>query len=184
MEEEEVATGDGEGTTGDLPGYVPTGEDWHIQEVYGDWVNYSNGAHLSEGTQDNKEWQTHSKTMAFMLARRYNSPSRRVGCRFVHALAVELTGVCQRRWKTEGFIVFQKVILQSANHVTKSCKIRRRNDQRLDVWEAGEHKMMLEDTARTCVQYLYTRRGYDSLEHRTKIYHSLVLWEKLRSSVR
>ena len=43
--------------------------------------------------------------------------------------------------------------------------------------------MLMEDTARTCAQYLSTSRGEDSLEHRAKIYHSLVLWGKLQSAV-
>ena len=31
-------TEDGEGSTGDLPGYITTGEDRRIKEVYRDWV--------------------------------------------------------------------------------------------------------------------------------------------------
>ena len=38
---------EGRGAAGDLPGYVPTGEGLQIQEVYGDWVNSNNVAHLS-----------------------------------------------------------------------------------------------------------------------------------------
>ena len=41
---------------GDLPGYVPTWEDWQIQEVYGDWVHSNNGAHLSWGIVTNNDW--------------------------------------------------------------------------------------------------------------------------------
>ena len=42
-------TEDGEGPAGDLPEYVPTGEDRQIGEVYGDWVHSNDGAHLSGG---------------------------------------------------------------------------------------------------------------------------------------
>ena len=66
-------------------------------------------------------------------------------------------------------------ILQCAWHVNKSCKIWRRIHRRLDAWEAGEHGMLAEDTAHTCMQYLYTIRGEYSLEHWEGIYHSLVL---------
>ena len=42
-------TEDGEGPAGDLPEYVPTGEDRQIGEVYVDWVHSNDGAHLSGG---------------------------------------------------------------------------------------------------------------------------------------
>ena len=119
------------------------------------------------------------RTLAAMPARRYDVPSGRVGRRFVQALAAELTGIWQRRWNAERFIVFQTVTLQHARHVPKSCEIRQRIDRRLDTWEAGEHHMLVEDTARTCEKYLSTSRGEDPPEHRANIYHSLVLGEKL-----
>ena len=43
--------------------------------------------------------------------------------------------------------------------------------------------MMMEDTARTCGQYLSTSRGGDSPEHRAEIYHSLVIQVKLQLAV-
>ena len=53
----------------------------------------------------------------------------------------------------------------------------------MDAWEAGEHKILVENTARNCMQYLSTSKGEDSLAHRAKIYHRLVLRGKLQSSV-
>ena len=44
--------------------------------------------------------------------------------------------------------------------------------------------MPAEDTARTCTQYLCTSRGDNTAEHREKIFHSLVLRDKLRSDFR
>ena len=41
-EEKEEEKADGKGPTGDLTDYVPTGEDWRIREVYGDWVHSNN----------------------------------------------------------------------------------------------------------------------------------------------
>ena len=119
-----------------------------------------------------------------MPARRNNVPSRRVGHRVVHMLAAELTGVRKHRWNEERFIVFQTVILQCARHVTSSGVIWRRINCRLDAWEAGDFEMLAEDTTRTCAQYLSTRRGEDTPEHRDKILHRLVLRGKIRSDVR
>ena len=89
--------------------------------------------------------------MAVIPVQRYDRPSGRFGHRFVYALAAELTGFRKRRWNAERFIVFQAETLQSARQVIKSYEIRRQIDQRLDAWEAGEHEMLAEDTARTCM---------------------------------
>ena len=54
-----------------------------------------------------------------MPVRWYNVSSRRVEHRFVQALDAELTGVWQRRWNAEKFILFQTVTLQRAHHIIK-----------------------------------------------------------------
>ena len=56
--------------------------------------------------------------------------------------------------------------------------------KRLDAWEDGKHGMLLEDTLRTCAEYLTVARREDSAEHQAQTYHSLVLWGKLRTAVR
>ena len=53
-ERNEVATGDSKGDAGYLPGYVPTGEDRRIQEVYADCFHSNDGAHLSGGIIDDQ----------------------------------------------------------------------------------------------------------------------------------
>ena len=54
----------------------------------------------------------------------------------------------------ERFIVFQTVALQRAPHVTASQDIRRRIGKRIDVWEAGQFTMLVDDTLRSSTQYL------------------------------
>ena len=89
-----------------------------------------------------------------------------------------------RQWNSERIIVFQKVILQRAQHVTKSHAIRRRIGKRLDTWEVKCHGMLVEDTLHTCAQYLTSARREESEEHRLQTFHSLVLQVKLRTTVR
>ena len=48
---------EGEGTAGDEPGYNPTPEDLHLQEVYGDWVHANPDTHLDGGIRDDSAWQ-------------------------------------------------------------------------------------------------------------------------------
>ena len=59
-----------------------------------------------------------------------------------------------RTWNAERFIVFQTVTLQRARD------IRQRIEKRLDAWEAGAHKMLVEDTLRSSTQYLTAVRSF------------------------
>ena len=49
--------GEGKGPVGDVPGYVPMGEEWRIKEVCGDWVHYNDGVRLSGGVKADQVWQ-------------------------------------------------------------------------------------------------------------------------------
>ena len=84
----------------------------------------------------------------------------------------------------ERFIVCKTVTLQRARHVTASRDICRRIEKRLDVWEAEHYEMLVEDTLRSCKQYLTIIHREETVEHRAKTYHSLVLRGKLRTAVR
>ena len=99
-------------------------------------------------------------------------------------LAKKLWGVQKWKWNADRFIVFQKVIIQRASHVSGAQAIWQRIAKCLDSWEADQHHMLLGETARTCEQCLYTyfRDKYD--EKRVRTYHSLVLRGKLRMTVR
>ena len=105
---------EGEGAAGDEPGYTPTPEDLHIQEVYGYWVHANPGTHVDRGICDNSAWQAWWRDLSVMPSRRYDAPSGRVGQRFVGTLGVDLKGVRDRLWNSELFIVFHTVILQQA----------------------------------------------------------------------
>ena len=89
-----------------------------------------------------------------------------------------------RQWNSERIIVFQKVILQRAQHVTKSHAIRRRIGKQLDSWEAGCHGMIMEETLHTCAQYLTVACREESEGNRAQTYHSQVLRGKLQTAVR
>ena len=119
-----------------------------------------------------------------MPSRRYEAPYGKVGRRYVNALVRELRGVCDRRWNSERFIVFQTVTLQRARHVTASRDIRRRIEKRLDAWEAENYAMLVEDMLRSCTWYLAAVRQEGTADHRAKTFHSLVLRRKLRTTVR
>ena len=89
-------TSEGEGTTGDEPGYTPTPEDLHLREVCGDWVYVNPGTHLDGGILDNSAGRAWWRDLAVMPTRRYDMLSGRVQQRFVGTLGSELKGVRER----------------------------------------------------------------------------------------
>ena len=167
-----------------VPGYTPTPEDLRLWEVYGDWVHQNPGTHLDGGISEDGRWQGWWRDLAVMPPRRYDASSGKVGRRFVNVLVRELRGMPDRKWNAERFIVFQTVTLQRARHVTASRDIRRQIEKRLDAWEAGAYKMLVEDTLRSSTQYRTAVRREESAEHRAKTFHGLVLRGKLRTAVR
>ena len=82
------------------------------------------------------------------------------------------------------FIVFQKVILQRARHVTETQAIRWSIGKRLDGWEVGHYQILVEEMACTCKKYLAAYRHDKSEEHWARTFHNLVIREKLRTAVR
>ena len=162
------ATGDtanGEGESGDVPGYVPTPEDLRLREVYGDWVHRNPCTHLDGGVKDDSAWQAWWHDLSVMPSRRYDAPSGKVGRRFIGMLGVEMQGVRDRQWNLEWFFVFQTVILQRARHVTASHAIRRQIAKQLDAWGKGKHAMLVGDTLRSCEEYLTVAWREETAEH-------------------
>ena len=53
----------------------------------------------------------------------------------------------------------------------------------LSMEKVNNHRMLLEETLRTCTQYLTAEHTEESEEHRAKTFHSLVLRGKLRTAV-
>ena len=102
---------DGEGESGDEPRYIPTPEDLHLQEVYGDWVHRNPGTHLDSGIADGGKWQGWWRDLSVIPPLHYEAPCGKVGRQYVNAFVKELQGVRNRRWNSERFIVFQTVTL-------------------------------------------------------------------------
>ena len=50
--------------------------------------------------------------------------------------------------------------------------------------EQQKFEMLVEDTLRTCVDYLSVAHREETVEHPAQTYHSLVLWEKKLTAVR
>ena len=114
----------------------------------------------------------------------YDVPSGKIGRLFVAALTRELEGVVERSWNSERFLVFPAVILQRSPSAKRARDIRRRIEYRLQAWAEGKFNMLVEDTSRTSISLISTKRRSMSDEQIAKTYTRLVLQGKLRSAVR
>ena len=76
----------------DLKGYETTPGDHSMQEVYIDWVNANIGSHLTGGIGEDNQWQMWWQDLTVLPLRRYDVLGRKVGRRFIRALAADLTG--------------------------------------------------------------------------------------------
>ena len=109
-----TAKTEGEGEEGGEPGYTLTPEDLRLQEVYEDWAHANPVTHLDGGIGDDAAWQVWWRDLTVITSRHYDTPSWKVGRRFVGTLGEQLQGVRDRLWNSEQFIVYQMVILQQA----------------------------------------------------------------------
>ena len=74
--------------------------------------------------------------------------------RFIIMISVELSVIQERLWNTKSSNVFQKVILQHYQNITGEQEIKWRISKQLRMWEAENKKMLVQDKARTCKQYV------------------------------
>ena len=129
----------------DLPGFVPTTADRLLDSVFGDHPHQNDGCHLDGGIVDDATWQKRWKRTAQLTPKHYSVPSGRVGRRFVGSLATEFQGVEDRLWNSEKALVFVSVVLQTTPHVRKAKDIRRRLEQRMDLWDKGHFEALVDD---------------------------------------
>ena len=115
---------------------------------------------------------------------RYNVPNGAVGRLFVRELAAELSGVTERRWNSERFIVFQAVILQRSAEVKQAKDIRERIQWRMKEWKAGNFDMLIQETVRTSLGLLSDIRQGQYEEQISKTFTRMVLQGKIRQAVR
>jgi hypothetical protein len=90
----------------------------------------------------------------------------------------------KRQWNSERFLIFQNVILQRVRTVKRSRDIRQRLTRRMDAWELGKFRMLVEDTIRVKEAALSFKQGTTSAEQRAKIFNSKMLQGDICGAVR
>lgn len=171
-------------SVGDLPGYSLSDADRMLDKVFGDHVHQNDGKHLDGGILDDTQWQEWWSRLITLPPQRYAAPKGTVGKRFVEMLTKILEGVSDRKWNSEQFIVFQIVILQRTKGVSNLSDIRKRIVQRMDAWDNGQIKMLVETAERDMRGYLQTKRGGLSPEQRLKKFNQRVISGDLRGAIK
>jgi hypothetical protein len=167
----------------DRPGYVLTPADILLDNVFGDHVHANDGTHLSGGVNDDTTWQKYWKSLVAFSPARYDAPKGRTGKRFISMLADEFQGVVDRHWNSERPIVFAAVILQKQTGVVRAKDIRARLMSRMDIWEQGRYKALVDDTI-VQMRMRPTVTGVRDKASEGRAFNAKVLSGRLRSAVR
>ena len=75
----------------------------------------------------------------------YKVPTGRIGKRYLKCLTLLWQGVRERKWNSERPLMFAKLILQTTRNVKKSKDVRARLELRMDLWERGQQRDLLND---------------------------------------
>ncbi|KAI2494156.1 hypothetical protein MHU86_20388 [Fragilaria crotonensis] len=121
--------------------------------------------------------------MAQIATTRYQAPAGRVGRRFVTILTSEFRGVRERRWNSERPLVFVATVLQTTPGVRRSKDIRSRLAQRMDLWDQGHFKALVDDAEGEVQSRQPSSRPPDE-EAQARSFNARVLSGRLRSAVR
>jgi hypothetical protein len=169
----------------DLAGYTSTPADRLLDSVYGDHAHANAGTRLDGGVQGDRDWQLLWKRMVQISPDRYFVPTKGpVGKRFLTIFAHELQEVrLNRTANSEKPMIFAATILQSVPTVTQAKDIKARLTTRMNMWQKGEYKALVDDTENAALSAIgSTRRTCD--ESRGRAYNKRVLTGRLRSAVR
>ena len=114
----------------------------------------------------------------------YDAPSGKIEKRFKGILSILLDGVQSRNWNSERVIVFHSVILQHAQGVKNSAKMRKRIFFRLDLCHHGAFDELVKDMHNSAMGCLGKARGTKTMDECHRTFLNLVMKRKLREAVR
>jgi hypothetical protein len=167
----------------DLPGYQPTAADLLLDTIYGDHVHDNDGTHLDGGIANDAFWQGRWKRMAQLATTRYLVPKGKVGGRFLTILISEFQGVRDPRWNSEHPLVFVATVLQTTPGVRRAKDIRTPLTQRMNLWDQGQYKALVDDTEAEALRRDPSSGPLDD-DTRARSFNSCVLAGWLNSAVR
>ncbi len=118
-----------------------------------------------------------------LRGKQYALPGGRVGMRFVNMLAAEIESCTAGRQSAEREFLFTSLILQRDKMVKKARDIRPMIARRLDMWESGKHRELLQE-AKRCDHQLKEAQVTMTREHVERVFNRLMLLGRVRGAMR
>jgi len=75
----------------------------------------------------------------------YNPPKGGFGHWVVSTMAKQFTCVCERKWNSEGALIFAACVLRKSPGVIRACDIKCRVERRLTLWIGGSYDALMQD---------------------------------------
>jgi hypothetical protein len=113
----------------------------------------------------------------------YSVPKGRIGRRFCKYQTLLWKGVRLRDWNSERPLMFAKLILQTTTDVRKSKDVRAQLDLRMELWERGRIRALINDVIAEVGGTPMVRREKDNAA-KARSYQASVVSGRLRSAVR
>ena len=133
---------------------------------------------------DDTVWQEYYKDLVTYTPSHYTLPKTAIGQRFLDTLAKLLHGIVDRHHNSEKFLIFVLVILQRDHQYTKSQDINRVITDRLDQWDKGDYRSLVQQTTRHMQYYLHHHRGNQTMDEIHNHFQSLVNKGEIRTACR
>ena len=121
--------------------------------------------------------------MVGLRGKQYALPGRRVGVRFVNILAAEIESCTAARQSSEREFLFTSLVLQRDKMVKKARDIRPMIARRLDMWESGQHRELLQEALR-CDRQMKEAQTKMTSEHVERVFNRLMLLGRVRAAMR
>jgi hypothetical protein len=108
------------------------------------------------------------ETISITIQVPYDIPRGSIGKAITNEFSNLFENVMERKCNFEKIIVFTQVLLQRENNVTVSKDIKKRLKLRLDCWQSGKFKMLVETTEQALKARQTTARGSTTPAQRAK----------------
>jgi hypothetical protein len=150
----------------------------------GETLHRNDGRHLNGGIADDKYWQGLWDEINPIGHALYYPPQGKVGAMVVEKYAELLDGVIDRRWNSEKPLVFLACILRRRQGCIRSKDIRRRIENRLELWEDGKFNALVQNTVNEALRGVGGGRPSNDEEKIARAFHNKILDGKLHQAVR
>ena len=141
------------------------------------------GTHLDGGVTTDALWQRRWRRMVQLPTTRYQAPGGKVGRRFLTILVAKFRGVRELHWNSERPLVFIATVSQTTQGVRRAKDICRRLAQRMDLWDQGHFKAVVDDTKGEVMSQCPSSRPPDA-DAQVRAFNARVLSGRLRTAVR